>query len=155
MKIYTSYFANLQNLLDAEIYPVAICWKVPDFFSVYPNIESVAPSTSILIEYKKSDGTEKDKERYKQRYYDEILCAYRFHPEYLTGLLESFSEAERGKDIAMCCYERPEDFCHRHLLADWFNERSEVTGHFIEEYPVYPEKKETSKKEKPVSYALF
>ena len=23
--------------------------------------------------------------------------------------------------IALVCYEKPEDFCHRHLVADWFN----------------------------------
>ena len=22
--------------------------------------------------------------------------------------------------IALVCYEKPEDFCHRHLVADWF-----------------------------------
>ena len=24
-------------------------------------------------------------------------------------------------DIALICYEKPSDFCHRHLVADWFN----------------------------------
>ena len=23
--------------------------------------------------------------------------------------------------IALICYEKPTDFCHRHLVADWFN----------------------------------
>ena len=25
-------------------------------------------------------------------------------------------------DIALVCYEKPGDFCHRHLVADWLNE---------------------------------
>jgi hypothetical protein len=25
----------------------------------------------------------------------------------------------KGKDIALVCYEKPEDFCHRHLVAEW------------------------------------
>lgn len=24
-----------------------------------------------------------------------------------------------SKDIALICYEKPSDFCHRHLVADW------------------------------------
>lgn len=27
-----------------------------------------------------------------------------------------------GKDICLICYEKPNDFCHRHLVADWFRE---------------------------------
>lgn len=25
-----------------------------------------------------------------------------------------------GRTFALICYERPGDFCHRHLVADWF-----------------------------------
>lgn len=145
MKIYTSYFANLETLEAAGLYCVAICNKVPSFFKG-PNIESVAPNGSILWEYKKSSETDSDRERYRRRYIDEVLCAYRFHPEYLIQLLESFSESECGKDIALLCYERPEDFCHRHLLADWLNEQ--LSDVCIEEYPVYPQKREKEKKQR-------
>ena len=24
-------------------------------------------------------------------------------------------------DFALVCYEKPSDFCHRHLVADWLN----------------------------------
>ena len=160
MRIWTSYFANLEKLESANIYCVAICNKVPAFFKG-PNIESVAPNNSILWEYKKSAQTDADRERYKQRYVDEVLCAYRFHPEYFTDLLQSFSNSENGKDIALICYERPEDFCHRHILAEWLNERLSSRGIIIEEYPVYAEKKNTSsttqkkKTTKVESYELF
>ena len=143
MKIYTSYFANLDNLKEAGIYPVAICCKVPTFFKG-PNIESVAPNKSILFQFKDSPKTEADVELYKKRYYDEVLCAYRFHPEYFIDLLKSFSDSENGADIALLCYERPEDFCHRHLLAEWFNEK--LGSEVITEYPNYP-KKSTKQKE--------
>lgn len=25
-------------------------------------------------------------------------------------------------EIALVCYEKPGDFCHRHLVSNWFNE---------------------------------
>lgn len=27
-----------------------------------------------------------------------------------------------AKDIAVICYKKPSDFCHRHLVVDWLNE---------------------------------
>lgn len=146
MRIYTSYFANLKTLEENGLYAVSICSKVPSFFEG-PNIESVAPSKSILYEYKNSAQTDADRERYKQRYIDEVLCIYRFHPEYLINLLSYFSSENNGSDVVLLCYERPEDFCHRHILAEWFNER--IPNLNIEEYPVYstPKPKKTKEKE--------
>ena len=146
MKIYTSYFSNIPNLEKAGIVCCAICLKVPSFFDG-PNLASVAPSGSILMEHKKSH----DDSRYKERYISEILCAYRFHPEYITDFIEKLGN---GKDVALLCYERPEDFCHRHILAEWLNER--IPGLDIQEYPVYPEKKEKKPEDdKPVEFSLF
>ena len=145
MQIYTSYFSNIPNLEAAGIYCVAMCLKVPPFFEG-PNFGSIAPSGSILSEHKKNH----DDERYKERYINEILCAYRFHPEYIPERLEQMSE---GKDVALLCYERPEDFCHRHIFADWINERMPELN--IHEYPVYPQKKEKKKETYPVSNELF
>lgn len=147
MRIYTSYFANIDNLKKADIYCVAMCLKVPSFFNG-PNIQSVAPTASILTEHKNNH----DDEQYKKRYINEVLCIYRFHPEYLINLLKNMSE---GKDVALLCYERPEDFCHRHIFAEWFNEK--IPGLNIEEYPIYPEKKVSEKKKNDtlVCNALF
>ena len=33
-------------------------------------------------------------------------------------------------DIALVCYEKPGDFCHRHLVAEWLREN----GYDCEEY---------------------
>jgi uncharacterized protein (DUF488 family) len=28
----------------------------------------------------------------------------------------------KDTDIALICYEKPSDFCHRHLVSKWLNE---------------------------------
>jgi uncharacterized protein (DUF488 family) len=33
-------------------------------------------------------------------------------------------------NIALVCYEKPTDFCHRHLVADWLKEH----GYECEEF---------------------
>ena len=34
------------------------------------------------------------------------------------------------KDIALVCYEKPGDFCHRHLVAQWLRD----AGYSVEEW---------------------
>lgn len=29
---------------------------------------------------------------------------------------------ELGEDAVLLCYEKPGDFCHRHLVSQWLNE---------------------------------
>ncbi len=35
--------------------------------------------------------------------------------------------AELGEDAILCCYETPEKFCHRHLIAAWLQEKLGIT----------------------------
>jgi len=30
------------------------------------------------------------------------------------------------RDIILCCYEKPGEFCHRHVLANWLADKIEV-----------------------------
>lgn len=31
------------------------------------------------------------------------------------------------RDIILCCYETPEEFCHRHILAEWLGGVKELS----------------------------
>lgn len=54
-------------------------------------------------------------ENYIKRYNDEIL--YYLDPEEIYNDL---------KNKVVLCYEKPEDFCHRHLVAEWLNKHLNV-----------------------------
>lgn len=114
MKIYTSYFAREKQLLDRHILPIAICAKVPDWYKgiVY---QSLAPSYDCLMQYKK----DYDEQAYKQRYYREVIS--RLKLDNVLAVL-SYNAQKNGYDeIALLCYEKPDSFCHRHLVAQWFD----------------------------------
>ena len=32
-----------------------------------------------------------------------------------------------GDNAVMLCYEKPGDFCHRHLIADWITKNTGIT----------------------------
>ena len=40
----------------------------------------------------------------------------------IRDLIDLIPEGMSDKSIALICYEKPEDFCHRHLVAKWFND---------------------------------
>lgn len=120
MKIYTSYFANLKNLEKDDIVPIGICCYPPKWFKG-PNLRAIAPSPDILEKCKSSHA------EYEKRYRTEVLSLFKD----ATILLERISFISGGKDAALCCYEKPSDFCHRHILAKWLEEQ---TGIKVEEF---------------------
>lgn len=120
MKIYTSYFANLKNLEKDDIVPIGICCYPPKWFKG-PNLRAIAPSPDILEKCKSSHV------EYEKRYRTEVLSLFKD----ANILLERISFISGGKDAALCCYEKPSDFCHRHILAKWLEEQ---TGIKVEEF---------------------
>ena len=107
MEIYTSYFGNQKNLRKAGIMPIGIArWK-PRFYNGVC-MYSVAPTTYML-----SDMC--GQEEYVELY-NEILRKRGAH-----NILNEINALAQGRDVALLCYEKPGDFCHRHLLADYLN----------------------------------
>lgn len=127
MKIYTSYFANLKNLEKDDIVPIGICCYPPKWFKG-PNLRAIAPSPDILEKCKSSHA------EYDKRYRTEVLSLFKD----ANILLERISFISGGKDAVLCCYEKPSDFCHRHILAKWLEEQ---TGIKVEEFEKIEEAK--------------
>lgn len=128
MKIYTSYFGNAKALAKACVKIVSIaCWQ-PRYLSVPVVMSDVAPTPWMV----------------KKASHQQYLDAYR----QILSRLDPYEFIERlertcgGSDVALCCYEKPDDFCHRHLLAQYL---SQHTGIEIKEFvstPPAPKKPE-------------
>lgn len=115
--IYTSYFANLKNVKN----PISICAKAPVFYKG-PQYKKLAPKYGFFMDWKDgiitNDGyvVEYNKQVLQQLNVDEVIKELReFYP---------------NEDFTLICYEKPEDFCHRHLVAKWLKEN----GYETEEY---------------------
>lgn len=122
MKIYTSYFANVKNLRKESIVPIGIALYPPRWYSGL-NLRKVAPTESIL--------RTKDLDEYTQRYKNEILSHLN-----VQSFVEELNRLTQGRDVALCCYEKPGDFCHRNLLAEKLRE----CGYEVEEFVSAEEK---------------
>lgn len=65
-------------------------------------------------------------DRYVELYNKEILGKLR-----VEEVVYEIERLSGRKDAALLCYEKPGDFCHRHLLADWLTRES---GLVVEEF---------------------
>lgn len=110
MKLLTSYFGRVSMVTN----PVAICGGVPDWYTG-AWYKSLAPRWSFFDAYKRGKITE---EGYTTEYNRQVLSRLDPH-EVIEDLLELFPP---GTDvITMLCYEKPGEFCHRNLVAAWFD----------------------------------
>lgn len=108
---YTTYFARLKQL-PANIVPVAICAKVPEWYTGL-TYSRLAPTYEILKAWKKYG----DVKAYTDKFYREVLD--NLIPHIVCAEL---AELTLSMDIALVCYETSNKFCHRHLIASWLRE---------------------------------
>lgn len=106
--IYTTYFAKLKSLPE-NIVPISICGKTPTGYKGL-QYKVLAPKYDFFMEWKKNH----DNDFYIRRYEDQVLS--RLSAKDVVATLYQMSG---GSDVALVCYEKPSDFCHRHLVASW------------------------------------
>ena len=116
--IYTSYFAKLKSLPD-NIIPISICGKAPDWYKGL-QYKKLAPKYDFFIKWKENHNND-----YYIKCFNEQVLNKLYIYDVMRDLLELTNMTDRigiggGKDICLICYEKPDDFCHRHLVADWF-----------------------------------
>jgi len=124
--IFTSYFAQLKSLPE-NVIPIAICGKTPAGYDglIY---EKLAPKYKFFMEWKKNH----DNNYYIECFNEQILSKLdtsQVIKELYDMLDDSLKDQLKivncppweRKDIhvALICYENPDNFCHRHLVASW------------------------------------
>ena len=115
MKIYTTYFAKL-NKLPKDIVVIPISNGIPKYLDSSLSgmkYKKLIPPWYIVKDYQE----DKDEAKYTARYKELILN--HLDPTVVCAELERMSQ---GKDVALVCYEKSGDFCHRHIVSEWMRE---------------------------------
>lgn len=125
--IYTSYFAKLKSLPD-NIIPISICGKAPDWYQGL-QYKKLAPKYDFFMKWK---------ENHDNNYYIKCFNEQVLEPLFVTRVLNEIhlmmpvEMREKMQapvwlcpdyHVALICYEKPSDFCHRHLVSEWINLR--------------------------------
>ena len=111
--IFTTYFAQLRNL-PGSIVPISICGRAPDWYTGL-QYKKLAPKWAFFQEWKKNH----DNNYYIGHFNAEVLA-----PLTAQQVVEELRSRlpDGAKDIALVCYEKTNDFCHRHLVGKWLRE---------------------------------
>ena len=117
VNITTSYFSQLRLIAS----PVSIARNEPAWFKAstkYQAYKKLAPSWSLLGKAKQGKIGQ---EKYVKIYYQTVLDLH--NPmEIVNELLALFGPAP-----TLLCWEAPDKFCHRRLVANWLEERIGLT----------------------------
>lgn len=135
--IYTSYFANIKNLKENYI-PIAICGKSPEDYKGL-EYKKLAPKWKFFKEWKEN----KNNDFYIEHFNEEVLK--NLNPYDVIEDLENLIKNSTIYDdnlkifleivncmiwdnphihIVLICYEKPNDFCHRHLVSKWLKDNN-------------------------------
>lgn len=123
--IYTSYFAKMRCLQD-NVIPISICTKVPDWYDGL-QYKKLAPKYDFFMKWKETHDDSYYVQCFKEQVLDKLNA---------TDVVSDLLKLARGSsieenDICLLCYEKPSDFCHRHLVAKWLNENGFKCEEFI------------------------
>lgn len=116
--MYTSYFAKWSNCIPLTFHSlVSIAKKAPSGYvgEYYPLLYPPWP----LVQAYKQNG---DEGRYKGAYYHMVLKD--LDPQKVFD--------EIGEKSILLCWEGPGKFCHRRLVAEWFQNE---LGVLVPEFP--------------------
>ena len=108
----TSYYAKSGSMPNA----VSIAGRAP---TSYRGLEykRLAPKIWFFKEYKDpNDEHFMDQEFYIKHFYKEVLD--KLDPKEVYD--------ELGEDAILLCWETPEEFCHRHLVAEWLSKNLNI-----------------------------
>ena len=134
MKIYTSYFA-VANKLPPDMIKISIAGKAPDGWNGL-KYRALAPRWTFFESWQQT----KDNDYYIECYNEQVLS--KLDPQSVLDKLKTAYLFMRNRnnneeisytadsDLCLMCYEKPDSFCHRHLVADWLN----AAGIECEEY---------------------
>ena len=118
MEIATGYFARAKDYAKEGWTLISIALKDAWFLSKdlkITSLKELAPTPEIL---KLKD----DPEEYEKRFRAEVLSTIDWCALY--SKLCSIARAENKEKVVFLCYESPEKFCHRHIVAKWLGEKT-------------------------------
>ena len=124
--VYTSYFGKMKSF-PPNVIPIAICGGIPDWYKGLW-YRKLAPKWEFFQVWKQTHDND-----YYIRNFNELvlnkISANRVAADIQLMLpLETRAEMQSSvwlnEDIhvVLLCYEKPGDFCHRHLVSAWLNE---------------------------------
>ena len=118
--IYTGYYSKIKEYADSGLTLLSISRTKPEFAKSCIDSPQLFPSNKILWDHKKGNI---DEVEYTGKYLDQLNV---LGIDRIIKMIQIF-----GDNVVLLCWESPEKFCHRHILADYINKNSNIN---VEEF---------------------
>ena len=134
--MYTGYYTRYKHYLNNELIPISISAYVPKWVQDMKSYKILSPGSFRLEQFKSGMASREEYTKMFRDYLDTLDKKIILRDLYLLAHdLPNDSDLKElkdndFKDIVLCCYEKPLDFCHRHIVAEWLSDTIKV-----EEYP--------------------
>ena len=106
--IYTGCFSEIKKYEQAGLTPVSIAGYAPEDYKGI-QFKTLAPKYSWWKEW---HDKKLSNDWYKTKYQETVLD--KLNPKVIANRLQAF-----GEKVVLLCYEHPNEFCHRQLVANW------------------------------------
>lgn len=116
MKIYTGYFAKLKYYTNNGLIPISIARKNPEWY-IGHSCTYFAPSYDLLSRYRKNEISS---EEYTKIYLNQL------NKDTVKEKLDKIESKLGDVSVVLLCYEKPSDFCHRHVLAKYIKDNLNI-----------------------------
>lgn len=116
----TGYFAKLKQYVAAGYVPVSIARYTPKWYTGL-TYAKLAPPEALLRFWKQSAKTSYEECQFSDYFKSHVA---RLDKSEVLEDLQKLSDVPSG-NIILLCYEKPSDFCHRHLVAEWLGDCEE------------------------------
>ena len=80
--------------------------------------KKLAPKYDFFMKWKETH----DNDYYIKCFNEQVLSKLDFYSVYEELHAMADTVASGDYEICLICFEKPTDFCHRHLVANWFNQ---------------------------------
>lgn len=108
--IYTGYFGNIKKYTQNGLIPISVAGKWPDWFVGF-NYQALIPKYSWWKEW---HDNHLSNEWYTEKYFETVLNKLDVH--------KVADDLSKISNPILLCYEKPPQFCHRHLISAWLND---------------------------------
>ena len=115
LMIYTGYWAKIHDYELNGLTPVGISGWSPDGYTG-KTYKKLAPK---YLWWKEWHDKKLSEQWYTEKYYETVLNV-------LKPLDVAKQLQQMGDNIVLLCFETPEKFCHRHLVAQWLKEKANL-----------------------------
>lgn len=124
MKIYTGYFAKVSQYRAAGLVTINIA-RFNKYYSG-ASLKLLAPSAEMIHE---------PESIYIPKYHSILNKLNK------SGIINHIKTLSVNKDCILLCYEKPTEFCHRQLVAQWLGDFCSGEYGYIKRSPIKEEQK--------------